>query len=650
MKPKPKNTITYRFIIFLFALSSYSFHADGQSYFSTKGTDFWLGFMQNFVDSIQTPPIPYHSSANIKMAVYITTDNLPATGTVSVPLKGWSQSYSVPPNSTTEIDIPVDTVMCNNSDTIENKAVHVISDVPVSVYQLNYAIYSSDAAIIIPTLSLGTSYRAMSYDANGGSFETSELLIVAAYDRTAIKITPTCATMGPGGNVGHPENKPYTITLNQGEVYQLQAYKLLDLTGSLIELDTTASDNCKKFAVFSGNICANVPSPLDSFSCNHLCEEMMPIKTWVTQYITVPFKTRKNDRFRIIASHDGTIVNLDGSLLGTLNAGNYFEYIAGTATTVNANFPVSIAQYSESQVTDGNSDSDPFMIMLQPPASSSGKIVFNAFSTSVIHQYYLNIVTKTANTGLLSLDGIILPDSSFTEVPFIPDYSFASLDLTQGNHILASDSGYTANVYGFGIGSSWGYIAGSTYIDTTIGYKIIDTKHNISANYYNFTDTIFKGASLQFEAFSNPLITSYSWNFGDGSSEANNQTTTHTYGTAGTYKLTFHYQTNKNCGVDSIIWYINVNNSTSVSNYNKSQNYINIYPNPSNDIVTIDLKGYAVNNKTMLELYSITGELIKAQPVHNALSQLNISDLPEGVYIIKVISDTSVVVKRIVKE
>lgn len=89
---------------------------------------------------------------------------------------------------------------------------------------------------------------------------------------------------------------------------------------------------------------------------------------------------------------------------------------------------------------------------------------------------------------------------------------------------------------------------------------------------------------------------------------------------------------------------------TSVNNYNNQQNYINIYPNPANDILTIDFQGYSGKYKTLVGLYSITGGLIKTLPIQSALTQVNISDLSEGVYIIKVTNENEVAVKRIVKE
>ena len=642
MKYKIKNTLSRKFIIFIFVLLFHAFHAEGQSYFTTKGTDFWLGFMQNYLVG---------GEGTDRMKVYITADNMDASGIVSVPLAGWSQNYTVNANTTTEIIIPTTLVMCIKSDSIENKGVHVTSDIPVSVYQLNYVKYTSDAAIIFPTSSLGTQYRAMTYSANDSAFETSELLVVAAYNGTVIKITPTCATVGPGGTQGHAANQSFTITLNQGEVYQIQGNWTdpnNDLTGTLIESDTTVSDNCNKFAVFSGNECARVPNGTGVCCCNNLCEEMLPIKIWGTKYITVPLKTRVTDLFRIIASQNGTIFTLDDRAPISLNAGEFYEYSSGTSTYIESNKPISVAQFSKSSSTDGNVDSDPFLIMLQPPDQSLGKIGFCTFTTSVLSNYYLNLVTRTKYTGLLTLDGKTIPPTAFIAVPYNPAYSYTSLELTQGNHSLKSDSGFIANIYGYGSYESYGgYTPGATFIDPLTGYNVITTTSTIK--YYNFTDTINKGSPLTFEAFANPLITDYFWKFGDGTPIVNNKTVSHTYNNTGKYTLTFYYQTNSVCGLDSIEWYINVNSKTPVNNYNKPQNNINIYQNPAHQQIAVSYQ-LSANSKPVLKLLDVTGKLIKTQLIYGKLTDVDISDLAKGVYIIKITDKNGVAVRKVIKE
>jgi len=544
MFPGLKNRYI-RLLFFLAVLFSCN-HVAGQG-FTTKGTDFWLGFMENYLGDDTT--------GSDKMSIYITTDNLPASGTVSVPLGGWSQNYTVAPNSTALIIVPTALAMCTATETIENKGIHVTSDNPVSVYELNYVQYTSDANIIIPTVSLGKKYRVTTYKPSNAQLmwtevSVSEFVVVAAYNNTMIKITPKCNTEG-----GHGANVPFTITLSQGEAYQVRAYfsSTNSLTGSLIEIDTTATDNCKTFAVFAGNKCAFVPG--DSCCCNHICEQMMPINTWGKKYITVPLKDRASDVFRIVASQNGTIFTVNGGAPQGLNAGSFYEMDVGTPNYIDSNKPISVCQFSKSANTDGNVDSDPFMIMINPLEQTINRIVFNSFVTPIISNYYVNIVAKTAYTNLINLDGVNIA-SSFTPVPANTTYSYAQMSINQGNHILVSDSGLIANVYGYGWYETYGYIAGATVKNLDYTYDIITPTDTLV--YSNFTDTICKGTTLAFSALANPYITDYSWGFGDGSAVIHGQTVSHTYNNPGTFTLTYYYQRNGSCGLDSIVWVVNV--------------------------------------------------------------------------------------------
>ncbi|NTW32020.1 MAG: T9SS type A sorting domain-containing protein [Bacteroidetes bacterium] len=77
---------------------------------------------------------------------------------------------------------------------------------------------------------------------------------------------------------------------------------------------------------------------------------------------------------------------------------------------------------------------------------------------------------------------------------------------------------------------------------------------------------------------------------------------------------------------------------------------IMIYPNPAFDHVIIDFPAFSKNNKTILELFNLNGALLNSIEIKGNLSKLNISELPAGVYFIKVTDNKTVIVKKIVKE
>ncbi len=72
-----------------------------------------------------------------------------------------------------------------------------------------------------------------------------------------------------------------------------------------------------------------------------------------------------------------------------------------------------------------------------------------------------------------------------------------------------------------------------------------------------------------------------------------------------------------------------------------ANNNVKIYPNPTNGLVNIkNVEGATI------EVYSITGNLIKTVKSNNVNVSINLSDLPKGTYLVKVINDT-VITKKI---
>ncbi|MBK6891516.1 MAG: IgGFc-binding protein [Sphingobacteriales bacterium] len=92
---------------------------------------------------------------------------------------------------------------------------------------------------------------------------------------------------------------------------------------------------------------------------------MPPTTTWGTRFVTVPYKTRKDDLIRIMASEDGTTVTFDGGSPLNLDAGDFYETSWGAATYVEATKPIMIGQYSKGQGCD-NVSADPFLLSLAP--------------------------------------------------------------------------------------------------------------------------------------------------------------------------------------------------------------------------------------------------------------------------------------------
>ena len=81
---------------------------------------------------------------------------------------------------------------------------------------------SAPTAVIYPTKSLGTTYRAQCYvGLDGFGTLNSELMVVATKDGTQVSITPACNTLG-----GQLAGVPFLVNLDSGQVYQVQARRI----------------------------------------------------------------------------------------------------------------------------------------------------------------------------------------------------------------------------------------------------------------------------------------------------------------------------------------------------------------------------------------------------------------------------------------
>ncbi|MDD3877916.1 MAG: PKD domain-containing protein [Bacteroidales bacterium] len=491
-------------------LASFTNNSFGQA-FSTKGKDFWMGFMAN-----------YNDQATLKIFI---TATLATSGTVSIPGLSWNQNFTVAANSTTPINIPIG-AMATGSGTVQNKGIRIVSNDTISVYALNYQEYTSDACVIYPVNSLDRKYRVQTIKGWPNDWGV-QYMVVATANNSVVQITP------PGGSA-------YTVNMNAGQVYQVQSSN--DLSGTYIQ----EMSACSKIAVYVGNVCTNIGGCV---ACDHLCEQILPLSRWGKNFITAPFMNKGKDYFRIVANDNATSVSINNGVPFNLNAGQVHQFDANQPRFITASKPVQIIQYAQGGSCDGVGD--PFSVMVPPIEQSINNITFNAFTSSIITSYYVNIVTKTNSTNILTLDGTPRP---FTTVPGNPLYAYARVPITQGNHTILSDSGFIAMVYGYGSYESYGYSTGFSLKNLNYDFYIsnADTICSAPGIIPQPVDTVCPNELLCFKVpMLYPDVTTYTWNFGDGNT-ATGAAVLHQYATYGTYIVTLTLTTQDGCSTTII--------------------------------------------------------------------------------------------------
>ena len=86
-------------------------------------------------------------------------------------------------------------------------------------------------------------------------------------------------------------------------------------------------------------------------------------------------------------------------------------------------------------------------------------------------------------------------------------------------------------------------------------------------------------------------------------------------------------------------------NSIMANYYEKS---FSIYPNPANDIIAIEPA--QISKGSTLTIYNVNGEKVIGQQIRESKTLIDIGNLAHGAYFVKLITDKTVEVKKLIKE
>lgn len=149
----------------------------------------------------------------------------------------------------------------------------------------------------------------------------------------------------------------------------------------------------------------------------------------------------------------------------------------------------------------------------------------------------------------------------------------------------------------------------------------------------------------------------YDWNWGDGSSNSTGPNPSHVYSTAGYYNICVTITDGNGCSdtycdnstyiyktMDMIT--INVVDQLPTGINIAESNLLKIYPNPANNILTIETEG----GSGTYQLNDITGKLVQQGSITATKQSIDISSLGKGIYILSLSDGEQQVNRKIVKE
>ncbi len=461
---------------------------------SSEGTDFWLTFMDN-IDTTRRGQA---------LSIFATS-HVPCSATISNPNTGWSQTFSVYPNSQNRIYVPLNQAYTTLSGQITNTGLHVVSTDTISLYSITEGYPNIDYANILPTNMLGSDYIIQTFPTDRYS---SEFAIVAAEDDVTVSISLRGNTVD-----NHYSGQLYSIHIpHAGQVCQIRSQSPGDLSGTRL----TVSDG-KRVAVFNGDACAYIPNYNTRPSCDHVVEQATPTNCWGQRFIVPPSNLTLCDYVRITSLNDNCSVSLNGSVVATLSRSQTYQYTMASTTVpdyIETSQPVVVYLYFASY--NGIGLGDPSMTTITPLEQSFTSITFPVLTSLNISQHAINVVCRSEAVPSIMLDGASMA-SSFVTVASAPGYSILHYPLTQGSHSLVdtSASGFVAFLYGAGNRVSYGYSLGFAghILQPNFDLMVNGTR---AVNYPHGYD-ICEGDEVVFHVVSDMTPDSILWSFGDGS-------------------------------------------------------------------------------------------------------------------------------------
>jgi hypothetical protein len=305
---------------------------------------------------------------------------------------------------------------------------------------------------------------------------------------------------------------------------------------------------------------------------------------------------------------------------------------------------IRIAFYGESTASGG--DNDLHIANVVVDNAGSGPVITNPTvatnAASAIEQ-----TTATLNATITNPDNVTITAKGF-EWKATTGGTYTQIAGTgTGNNFTANLTGLTAN-------TGYTFKAFITYNGTTVyGSEMTFTTLPEDVQPCDvptgLTAGDITGESITISWDNNPDVNSWNIQYrpqGGQLSTASSNTNSYTI-TGLTNNTTYQIQVQANCGDGNLSDWSPAITVTTTGIENWLDNSVTLYPNPAKEYVDIRVDGDL--NVTMMEVYDVYGKLINAMNVIENPTRINVSNLANGVYFVRVTTEAGMVTKTFVK-
>lgn len=549
----------------------------------SSGTRFWIGFMENLTLAFNGPPT---------FAIRVSCPNA-TSGNIIVPATGLTIPFNIPAGGG-EVTMPEAIWYAEINQTAVGKGILVETTAPVDLQAVHYRNFFSAGSRILPEDELGSFYRVLAAE-DLNLTGPSEVVIVATADNTVIEIVPATITSELFG-----AGTPFTVTLNAGQLYQIQAQN--DLTNT-----TVTSINGEPIAVFAGAREGSIGCQTDN---SHLYNQNLPESHWGKQFALVPYLAQGPNVFKVLAGSEDTKVFVNCDLVATLNTGETVEIDLADEAILKSTKPVTVGHFNKG--SDCNPLlSGPSFAVLHPLNLRSTR---GNFSTTNFLQnnHYVTFVVDNGDESTLIFDGEQIL-SQFQTFSGNPNLKVARLTFDAGVHSYSCPRGVWAEFASFDPYDAVTYCLPFNVLTPNADVNIVSATVVPDA-------PLCIGTPIQFTLFPQPFVTLPSWDFGDNG-QANNILTLHAFDAPGQYIVSFS-------GYDASGCLLMAETAITILDCESS-----IEDSEGNIELIYSGKELQVSEAGTLRLYALNGQLIREIYVPGFRS-IDLSALQTGVYLV----------------
>jgi hypothetical protein len=199
-------------------------------------------------------------------------------------------------------------------------------------------------------------------------------------------------------------------------------------------------------------------------------------------------------------------------------------------------------------------------------------------------------------------------------------------------------------------------------------YSIYEVTSNYPTHFTSTYDSISNLFTLALDSITS-TASAYYWNFGDGT-YSSAPTPTHTFPANGYYTvcLTAIYGTvdsSTYChviGVDSAghvltrlqgfgsqTTLFKSSGTTGIPEIDAQLSFV-VYPNPAKEFIKVAINNFMASENSTIRIYGVDGRLLKQQLLQKDLTEVDVSELVKGVYIIQLAENTKTGIIKFIKE